>query len=238
MRVHRASRAAWFQLSWPSSQASEALAAWQRLAPHAPRALTSIFTLAPGRVTALGQWFGSEASLRRLLRPLTAVAGARLSVGTDGYLALMLRWAGCAGESTGACDRFAPVRFDAASDYVARPLSARGRAAAVAAAQRGGTLLLDAYGGAINRVAPDATAFVHRDQLFCIQYYSATASSSWVASARAAMKPYVSGQCYQNYIDPQLQRWRSAYYGENAARLAEIKQAVDPDDLFHFKQSI
>jgi hypothetical protein len=52
------------------------------------------------------------------------------------------------------------------------------------------------------------------------------------------MKPYVSGQCYQNYIDPQLKSWRHAYYGANYARLAQIKQAVDPDDLFRFKQSI
>ncbi|HEU4658085.1 MAG TPA: FAD-binding oxidoreductase [Capillimicrobium sp.] len=240
LRAHRVSSAAWFFVSWPWSQAGEALAAWQELAPGAPSALTSIFTLASNRrVSASGQWFGSEAALRRLLRPLTRVAGASLSVGTAPYLALMQRWAGCAGESVDRCDAWAPMRFDAGSDYVARPLPAAGRRAAIAqAATGGGTLLLDSYGGAINRVRPDATAFVHRDQLFSIQYFSASADGGWVQDARRAMRRFVSGQAYQNYIDPQLRNWEHAYYGENLARLREVKAAVDPDRLFRFRQGI
>jgi FAD/FMN-containing dehydrogenase len=240
LRAHRVSRAAWFSISWPWSQASEALAAWQELAPHAPDALTSIFTLAADRrVSALGQWFGSEAALRRLLTPLTRVAGASLSMGTLPYLALMQRWAGCAGQSIDRCQAWAPERFDAGSDYVAKPLSAAGRRAAIAAAASGGgTLLFDAYGGAINRVKPGATAFVHRDQLFCIQYYSGSADRGWVRRARAAMRPHVSGQAYQNYMDPQLREWEHAYYGRNLDRLRQVKAAVDPDRLFRFAQGI
>jgi FAD/FMN-containing dehydrogenase len=238
LRARRVSSAAWFSVSWPLDQASEALAAWQHFAPHAPDALTSIFTLAPNRVSALGQYFGSEGKLRALLEPLTRVSGAQLSTGTAGYLALMQRWAGCAGESIGACDTFRPAGFAAGSDYVARPLSARGRAAAIAAAASGGTLLLDSYGGAINRVKPDATAFVHRDQLFCIQYYAGSGSTAWVRRARRAMRPYVSGASYQNYIDPNLDDWRQAYYGENFKGLQLIKATVDPGQLFHFAQGI
>jgi hypothetical protein len=239
MRAHRVSSAAWFQVVWPWSQAGEALAAWQQFAPDAPRALTALFTLAGNRrVSSMGQFFGSESDLRRLLRPLTRVSGAQLQTGTSGYLALMQRWAGCAGESVAQCDRFSPAPFDAGSDYVAKPLPSRGRAAAIAAAARGGTLLFDPYGGVINRVQPTATAFVHRRQLFSIQYYSPTASQSWVTGARAGMAPYTSGQCYQNYIDPQLEHWQRAYYGENLGRLKAIKRAVDPDDVFRFKQAI
>jgi FAD/FMN-containing dehydrogenase len=239
LRAHRVSHAVWFEVTWPWSQASEALAAWQQLAPGAPSALTSIFTLAKGRVSAAGQWFGADAALRRLLSPLTRVAGAQLSTGTAGYLALMQRWAGCAGGSMARCATFSPERFDAKSDYVAEPLSARGRATAIAQVQRGGgTLLLDAYGGAINRIAPDATAFVHRDQLFCIQYYSGSADDSWLQAAHSAMRPHVSGQAYQNYIDPQLRGWQAAYYGDNYARLQQVKAAVDPDRLFRFSQGV
>jgi FAD/FMN-containing dehydrogenase len=61
---------------------------------------------------------------------------------------------------------------------------------------------------------------------------------AWLASFRAVMRPYASGQAYQNYADPDLADWQRAYYGANYPRLQRIKAAVDPADLFHFPQSI
>ena len=43
-------------------------------------------TLEPERVTVVGQSFGSEASLRRLIAPLARIAGAQIDAGTDTYL--------------------------------------------------------------------------------------------------------------------------------------------------------
>jgi FAD/FMN-containing dehydrogenase len=45
LQTHRAPGAAWFFVCWPWSQAGAGLAAWQAFAPHAPAALTSVFSL-------------------------------------------------------------------------------------------------------------------------------------------------------------------------------------------------
>ena len=247
-RAHRARRAAHFFISWPWAQASAAIAAWQKLAPHAPDGLTSVLSLGTGgpRVSASGQFFGAAAQLHRLLRPLTRIDGAALTVGESSYLALMLRWAGGSRTSPRSS-------FHAASAYVAKPLPGRARARMIDWVERrqrtpslgSGALLLDAYGGAINRVPPEATAFVHRDQLFSIQFLTyfngaaaGRASKRWVAGAQAALRPFTSGQAYQNYIDADLAHWQRAYYGDNLPRLREVKKAYDPDFRFRFRQAI
>jgi FAD/FMN-containing dehydrogenase len=264
-RTHRVRSASWFNVSWPWSAASEVLDAWQRLLPGAPDALTAIFHLTtdssgPPQVSCDGQFFGSEAELRRAIAPLLG-HGAQLSIGTEAYLPLMLRWAGCLGDPLRSCHTRHTSRggtlpraaFFAKSDYVDELLPAAGRQAMIDWIERrnanpslgSGALLLDSYGGQLNRPKPAATAFVHRDELFCIQYgayfegaAAQRASRTWIAGAHRAMRPYVSGQAYQNYIDPALDDWQRAYYATNLARLRQVKQTYDPDFFFRFPQAI
>jgi FAD/FMN-containing dehydrogenase len=248
LRVHAARHAAWFQCSWPASAADDALAAWQTWAPHTDHRLTSILTLAGGRVGALGQYRGSERELRALVAPLTRVAGARLVAGTSDYLDLMRRWAGCLDHSLRQCHTVPAgalprARFAAASAYFRHRIPAAGRRALVDVS-RGGALLFDAYGGAINRVPADATAFVHRDALFCVQaliYFDKAGTHDalrWLSGARHALGQHSDGHAYQNYADPHLRDWRTAYYGANLRRLERTKRAVDPDRLFGSPQLI
>ena len=51
------------------------------------------------------------------------------------------------------------------------------------------------------------------------------------------MRPYASGQAYQNYIDPALTTWRQAYYGANYTQLTQVKAKYDPDRVFSFPQA-
>jgi FAD/FMN-containing dehydrogenase len=256
MKLERMPRtAAYFFVDWPWSSASRALEAWLQWAPHARRQLTSIFHIDGGAgqtsVSVDGQYFGSAGDLNGLLGPLRA-GGGRITIGTLGYRALQQLWAGCAHQSLTSCHT-AGTRsggtlqrqsFNAKSDYVSKqfPAAARNvliRAAEQRASQPGsGAILFDSYGGAINRVAPDATAFVHRNDLACIQYLSYNGGGGWLQSTWQKMRPYVSEMAYQNYIDSSLPNWQRAYYGSNYRRLESIRRHVDPHHFFNFPQAI
>ncbi|MFC7644878.1 BBE domain-containing protein [Streptosporangium lutulentum] len=100
-------------------------------------------------------------------------------------------------------------------------------------------MLLDALGGAVGRVRPEATAFPHRAALYSVQYYAHRAgAATWARKAHDAMRPHFGDHAYVNYIDPGLSGWRTAYYGANAARLSQIKAARDPGRLFRLPQGI
>jgi FAD/FMN-containing dehydrogenase len=247
--THPVSNVAVYSLEWPWDQAAQAVAAWQAFAPHAPDALFSVIDLiatdpslpnARAHVTSAGQFFGSESDLRALLAPLVNTGTPiRFTTKTLSYLQAVQHWG--SGDSR--------IAFRARSDYVntALPAAAIQLLVDAIAARQGqgkGAFFLDAYGGAINRVPKAATAFVHRDALFSIQYTTqwsaggAAAASTWLNAAYGSMRPYVSGFAYQNYADPALASWQHAYYGSNLARLKAVKRKYDPRNAFHFPQSI
>ena len=256
--VHRASRAAWASMSLPWAHADEALARWQELAPAAPRALTAILSLSAGgppQVSVIAQHFGSEAELRRLLAPLARIDGASLSTGVDGLLGLARRWAGCLDGPLAACHTQGTARggtlqrssFAASSIYLVRRLDEAGRRALlarVASRSGSGTVILDAYGGAINAVAADATAFVHRDVLASAQVLSYHApgaggeARTWVRGTRAALERHGARGAYANYADARLENFEREYWGANRTRLREVKRRVDPDGRLVFPQAV
>ena len=255
LSTHPVSDSAYGFIDFPWSQADAAVQAWQRLAPHASPNLYLICALETGsggpQVRVFGQLLGgSESQFRAAAAPITAVSGATIQTGSGSYLSLQLIWAGCANESAAACRTLPVSSFVAKSDYVSKPFpsaAVTGMAKAIEARQGqsgSGAVIMDPYGAAINKVAADATAFVHRNQLFSCQelaYWNSggkSAADSWLDGLRAGLRPYVSGQAYQNYIDPTLSDWQQAYYAGNLARLRDVKKRYDPEQVFRFRQSI
>jgi hypothetical protein len=247
-RTHPVSAGAYFVASWPWSQVDQVVASFLEWAPGRPDALGSICRLAAGpggpTVQVFGQYLGSESALQAELASLTPAA-SHLTVAPAVWLDLVRRWAGCLGHNLPGCA--APVNqpFYGSSSYLRIVPNAQlvHRFGAVVAARgaKSGALLIDAYGGAVSRIAPAATAFVHRNAIASVQYFAAGSDSSakaWVESSRASLVPAMDGEAYVNYCDPSLPNFLHAYYGANLARLQQVKKKYDSHNLFHFPQSV
>jgi FAD/FMN-containing dehydrogenase len=246
--------AGYFFVDWPWSSAAEALHSWLNWAPHTDDRATSIFHLNAGdppTVSISGQYLGTDSELYKLLKPMRDIAGASVYSSRKNYLPLQQEWAGCEGISLAACHTvgaapggtFPRESFNAKSDYLAKvPSEAALRSLVDAVASRtgpgSGAVLFDSYGGKINSVAPGDTAFVHRDQLCAMQYLSYNGGNTWLHDTWQGMRPHVSGQAYQNYIDESLPNWQHAYYAGNYPRLEALRSAVDPHHFFNFPQAI
>ena len=259
-----------FGLTWPWAAAAQVLPAWLEWSSSRPDEMWSncLLSAAPGSSSPAlfvgGVWVGTVADATAQVAALIKQLGApsSQSFGQHDYEDAMYIEAGCRGLSQAAChlagkspggtlSRYVEV---AKSDILNGPLGNAGVQAVLAGIeerqQQGGpgAVAYDSWGGAINRVPANATAFVHRKALASAQYdasFSAGVAPStvqqaqaWLNSWYATLRPYVSGEAYQNYIDPSLANWQQAYYGSNLARLKQVKAKWDPDDLFHFAQSI
>ncbi|HKD90002.1 MAG TPA: FAD-binding oxidoreductase [Streptosporangiaceae bacterium] len=260
-----------FYLSWPWSRAAQVVGAWQSWAPHAPDALWSTLHLSAdfgGKpvLSVSGTYAGAQSDLAAHLDDLSGRVSAKpslTSVSRQSYLDAMLLEAGCPtiplrSCHTGPGGQLSRVPAFAKSDLFTKPLSRRGIRALLSGIEKvsairgadngGGSIAFDALGGAVNRVHPAATAFVHRDALFLAQYYTSwnwpgtrrgvANQHRWLRSYYNSMHPHASGQAYQNYIDPGLSDWQHAYYGANYARLTRVKAKYDPGNMFSFPQSI
>ena len=215
-----------------------------------------------------GVFVGSTSRLASLVNRLVSAVGSPPSStfvgGPESYLHVMLVEAGCDTKSVAECHlpsqnpagTLQRSAYAAKSAYLSKALPSRGLAAVAESVEElhsehpglGGGLAFDAYGGVINRVPAGATAFVHRHAICAIQATVSwgntpsraafAAGEGWLGTAAKALTPYATGGAYQNYIDPHLSDWQTAYYGSNLRRLTAVKRAYDPDDTFRFPQSI
>ena len=88
------------------------------------------------------------------------------------------------------------------------------------------------------RQAPDVDILVNNAGIFEPKPFPEIADADWLRGFRAAMAPYVSGQAYQNYIDPELEHPNIAYYATNLARLRTVKARYDQKNVFRFPRSV
>jgi FAD/FMN-containing dehydrogenase len=238
----------WITWSKPIAQAAKIVQAWQQWLADLPPSITGTLHLTKDqggliKVHMAGLSVQSESKLKVELKRLQRVAGsAQVSTTTQTFKAAATIFNGGPAADS--------LLMKGKSDYVIDPMTDQGILTLLNGLQNAPGeifVLCDTYGGAINKIASDATAFVHRGNTrYSIQYYKEwtdpAASDANIAMMRTlytSMRPYVSGGAYVNYCDLDLgDGYARAYWGDNLPRLMKIKAGVDPKNIFRHAQSV
>ena len=228
-------RALSVELDFPVTEARDAMARWRDLSADAPRRATYAATILGGLATLGFVWVGDPdegrehaRALETLGRPLerrvvdlSYVNLQRREDTVEGH-ALRRYWKG---------HYFQDLPDPAIEVLLAHDLS-------VAAS-------LQAYGGAIAEVPDDATAFSQRQTAFeyvgAARWTDPAEDATRIATARQSaggLEPFASGAYVNALGDEGAIGVRRAYSPAKLARLAALKDDVDPDNVFHLNQNI
>jgi hypothetical protein len=250
-----------FHLSWPYDHAAEVVEAWQGWAPTGPDELAASLKVTasddvaePPSVDIYGAVLEGGPDASSTIEALLPQVRSDPSSATQRQMSFPETrrfWADLGAEENEAGGDAEPTEHPylfCRSEFFARPLPAEAIAALLETFSRerapGESRELDfmPWGGAYNRVPSDATAFVHRDELFLLKHSvvlepSASpgekeAAQRQVDASWASVHAWGSGRMFQNFADPDLDAWADAYVGPNHDRLVQIKARYDPSDFF------
>ena len=227
------------ELTFPLDRAATALHGWRDLAEEAPRQATMTADISGDTVTLGYVWAGDPEAGRAMLPALLSIGVPSGEVVREiSYLELQTRDDSIEGY---AYRRYWKGHYlPELSDGAVGALMDRDPAEAALP-----DVSLQAYGGAIADVDEDATAFSHRRTRF--EYVAAAAWSDpgedglrMGAARRAAAKldPFAAGAYVNTLSDEGASGVRRAYSEAKRARLTAVKDAYDPDNVFHLNHNI
>jgi len=106
-------------------------------------------------------------------------------------------------------------------------------------------IFLAALGGATLRPAADATAYSARDTRFIVNVHGRWEDAQddarcidWTRALFRAASPFATGGAYVNFMTADEKDRVRDVYGANYDRLARVKRAYDPGNLFSVNQNI
>jgi FAD/FMN-containing dehydrogenase len=227
------------ELTFPLDRAAAALRGWRDLAQEAPRQATLTADISGDTVTLGYVWIGDPEAGLAMLPALRSVSVPRGEVVRElSYTELQTRDDNIEGHT---------YRRYWKGHYL--PELSHGAIGALVDRDPADDTLpgvsLQAYGGAIADVSEDATAFSHRHTRF--EYVAAVKWSDpgedglrMGAARRAAAKldPFAVGAYVNALSDEGASGVRRAYSEAKRARLTAVKDAYDPDNVFHLNHNI
>jgi FAD/FMN-containing dehydrogenase len=196
-------------------------------------------------IQLLGQLAGTESELRSILAPIYALA-------TPFQEAIMEAsyWDG----QDFLSEEGTPGYTHERSRYVYSSMPADGSRTILDFLRRwpgtgaSATWKIFLMGGAVDDIARDATAYVHRgatmissielDWVETDTIATVAKNQMWLAEFHEAMRPFTSEESYQNFIDEAQNDYLRAYYGNNLGRLVQVKRQYDPQNVLTYQEAI
>lgn len=248
MATRPAVPATFVECRWPARHAVRVISAWQRFAPEAPdevnleagvvavdgeEPVVAVYGVSPAGTAFLDR-FGPDPDHVEV-RDLPGPAAALVSYpeGPDDLDVSGPPWGARPGLHLARSEFFDVDLPDDAiralvDHLVAGPVTNQSR-----------DLEFIPWGGAVARVAPDDTAFVHRRARFILKHTAWTMRRAsdgqrhearrWVDASWAVSHPWGSGLIYPNYPEPGRPPLDPAYHGTNLTRLRRTLSRYDPD---------
>ena len=106
-------------------------------------------------------------------------------------------------------------------------------------------IFLGVLGGAVSKVATDATAYGSREANFVMNVHCRWEAAAddqrciaWAREFFQAATPFATGSVYVNFMTADETDRIANAYGKNYGRLAQIKAKYDPANLFHVNQNV
>ncbi len=103
----------------------------------------------------------------------------------------------------------------------------------------------DPFGGAINRIKKNETAFPQRSASYILGIWGGWIEKdddknniNWIRELYEKMKPFASGDTYSNFLDIDDDKKVKTSFGSNYERLQEVKRKYDPNNFFSNNQNI
>jgi hypothetical protein len=255
IKVYPTTDVTWFNIGWDWNQPVEqVINAWQNFFSKSDKQWFSHLDiwaksfpsdkLKKQPIKVLGLFWGPPEKARELLAPLLEIGKPSVEtielVNWDKAIKLI--------EDSTAVFLTSKPEYKSSGAFVMNPLSPEALKIVTTTMENSSSPLLNVLIFTMNGdsagVKSSDTAYFYRNAKFFINY-----SSQWLkenedqthkselTTLRRRLLPYTSGD-YIGNPDPDLKDYLTDYYGTNIERLKQIKRKYDPENTFHFEQSI
>ena len=215
------------QLVYDAADLAGLLERWGEVVEHAPRQLTSFLYAGPRQAQLMAVYDGTDDTAAiSALTPLLGVAPVVGQSAARAPYAAILHADEAPYQGGGARG---PLLSNGFVEHLTSEVSGE-----IAEALRSGVtqwLSIRAVGGAVNDVAPSATAFAHRHQNFSVADIGRRERDYLAYWDR--MRKFTEGLYISFETDPRPQRLLDAFPGPTLSRLRRVKAQYDPEDVFN-----